>query len=176
MDSLKHFVIPISGLYQGVHEYHFEVDDDFFKFFENAPIQHAKLILHLSLLKQPSFIALDFKLSGRMGAACDRCMASINLPIQNKYSVILKYGSEDSSEEEEDVIYINEDIETFDLSRIAYEVICLSIPISKTYDCDLEDPIPCDEEVLRRLELKVEEEKESGNTALGDALKNLKLK
>lgn len=176
MDSLKHFVLPLSGLYQGVHHYSYELDRDFFANFEQSPVENADIKLDLILDKQSDFISLDFDLKGTIDTNCDRCLADIHLPIENNYLLLLKSESKDDVEDkEEDVIYIDPDTEKYDISPIVYEVVCLSIPLTKIYDCSSEDPKPCDEAVLNRLE-ENKAETDSDETALGKALKNIKIK
>lgn len=176
MDSLKHFVLPLSGLYQGVHHYSFELDRDFFANFEQSPVEIADIKLDLILDKQSDFISLDFQLKGTIDTNCDRCLADIHLPVENNYLVLLKpEAKNDAEEKEEDVVYIDPDTEKYDISPIVYEVACLSIPLTKIYDCESEDPKPCDEAVLNRIEEK-SPESDSDETALGEALKNIKIK
>ncbi|HKK88585.1 MAG TPA: DUF177 domain-containing protein [Saprospiraceae bacterium] len=176
MDSLKHFVMPLLGLYQGVHHYSFDLDKSFFAHFEQSPVENADLKIDLILDKQSDFISLDFNLQGTIETNCDRCLADIHLPVENQYLVLLKPGVENAEEEiEEDVVYIDPDTEKYDISPIVYEVACLSIPLTKIYDCASEDPKPCNEAVLNRLE-ENSPETDSDETALGEALKNIKIK
>ncbi len=176
MDSLKHFVLPLSGLHQGVHHYSYDLDGGFFAYFEQSPIKYAELKLDVILDKQSDFISLDFNLQGSIQTNCDRCLANIDLPVENHYLVLLKpqWGIAEE-DKEEDVIYIDPDEEKYDISPIVYEVACLSIPLTKIYDCASENPKPCDESVLNRLE-ENSPESDSTETALGKALKNIKIK
>ncbi len=174
MDALKEFSIPIKGLGIGVHEYDFEIDDSFFKHFENSPVQQGKLMLHLSIDKQSSMYVLDFDFEGGINTACDRCLADIMLPTAGSQRLLVKF-SEDVGESDDDIIYISRDAAFLNIAQYAFEYICLAIPISKVYDCHLDEPMPCNEKVVNYL-MDNNEEKIQNNkdNPLWDALKNLK--
>ena len=173
MDMLKPFLIPISGLNFGSHQFDFQIDASFFQHFENSPIAAGNIEMSMDLDKQPEMMVLQFDFSGTVATACDRCLAAINLPIQGNYPLIVKYGGIEK-EDEAELIYINRDDSILDVSKYVYEFICLSLPLIKVYDCDEEDPIPCDEAMLDRMD-QAEEEASSGtgNNPFGDALKDL---
>ena len=59
--------------------------------------------------------------------------------------------------EEAEIVYVSPDIEQFNVAQYIYEYIVLSMPIIKVYDCEEDNPLPCDEEMLDRLEAKEEE-------------------
>lgn len=176
MESLKHFILPISGLYIGEHHYDFVLDDQFFSHFEQAPVDHAALNLHFILDKRSDFFELRFELDGFVGTQCDRCTANISLPINQEYRIIVKMQESMEAiieDEKEDVIYVSPGIEEFDLSNLAYEVACLSLPMIKTINCEDEVPKPCNEQVLK----KIREQNESTEVInpLWEALKDINL-
>ena len=45
------------------------------------------------------------------------------------------------------------------MAKYIYEYIVLSLPLIKVYDCENDDPLPCDEELLERLEVEDTEDK-----------------
>lgn len=173
MGALKEFSIPLTGLGIGQHDYDFEIDQSFFEHFENSPIKNGKLKLHLSIDKQSSMYILDFVFEGGVNTACDRCLADILLPISGNQRLLVKF-SEELDDEDRDVIYISRDASHLDVSQYAFEYICLSMPINKVYDCELDDPIPCNENVVNYLIDNNEEIQDNKDNPLWDALKNLK--
>ena len=172
MKALEEFSLPLKGLHNGVHHYEFVIGSDFFKNFEESPIPGGNLTVGMELDKKPSMLVFDFDLSGRVEAICDRCLADINLPISGEYRLIVKYAEEDKVEG--DVVYIHRETTSFNVAKYIHELACLSLPISKVYECEDEEEPPCDEETLERLE--AEEEKKGDDEATPwDILKDIEL-
>jgi len=173
MQGLKQFSIPFKGLNFEIHQFSFKVDDIFFQEFEDSPITSGSLISNLSFEKKPDHLILDFETLGTIKTECDRCTADINLPLTSNFSLIIKF--DDDEREEDHIIYIAPESHEINVAQFIYEQIILSLPLMKIYDCDFDDPIPCNEEILNILDRKVEDETEEKINPLGDALKNLKI-
>lgn len=171
MNPLVPFVIPIRGLFPGLHDYTFEIDASFFEQFENAPVQDGNVEMRLELNKQSDMYVLQFEFEGTVNTDCDRCLAPIALPIEGAERLLVKFSLEETSEEAE-VIFIHPETPQLDVSKYVYEFICLAIPMIKTYDCEAEQKKPCDEKMLGYLESQQEEEQQ--DNPIWDALKKLK--
>lgn len=151
MDGLVSYSLPVKGLYNGIHEFVFRVDGEFFSHFEHSPIKTADIELTLVLEKHPGMMTMTFDFSGTIDTECDRCLAPIHLPIEDHQVVLVKY-SEEEEQEDADVIFIHPETPQLDVSSFVYEFVVLSIPMIKIYDCEDEDPPVCDIEMLRLLE------------------------
>src|SRR5690606_39645092 len=95
-------------------------------------------------------LLMDFHKEAHKSTACDRCLIHIELPIETEYRLIVKYG--EGNDDDVDVVYIPNGLTTLDVSQYVYEYIVLSLPLVKQYDCEYEQPSPCNVEVLERLE------------------------
>lgn len=166
MKSFKEFLIPLSGLEDGIHHFEFTLGKEFFENFEKSPIKDGVVLAKVDLDKRSSMLVLEIDISGTIAEKCDRCLVEIKLPIQGEYRLIGKYGE---GEEDIDVFYLSRDDVEFNIASYLYELSCLAVPISKTYDCWDEEDRPCDDSMLEEIQ---EEEDESSR--LGDELKNLK--
>lgn len=160
MDRVNYFSIPLKGMQNGFHHFQFEVDDLFFKGYENSPVSSGRFEVFVSADKRPDLILLDFSISGKMASNCDRCLAGINIPVEGSFELVLKYA-EDYHEQDE-VLFIPQSTEDIDLDKYIYEFICLSLPLVKIYDCENDEPAPCDLRVLKILENQGE------NTSFGE--------
>lgn len=172
MNALISYVLPIKGLRTGTHQFSFEVDKSFVDQFEDSPVPDAKVQVQLEMDKRSTMMVLDFSLQGTVESTCDRCLATIQLPIQGNQQLVVKY-SETEQEEDADVIYIHPEQSELNVAHYVYECMVLSIPIIKAYeDCDLEDNPPCDFEMLDRLDenalYDVDEEDETTQEERGD--------
>jgi len=151
MEGLVEFSIPIKGLGDGIHRFDFHIDQSFFKHFENAPVEEGDIDLTFTLDKSPSMYVLEFDFEGTVKTACDRCLATIDLPISGSQQLLVKFSYEEQDEEAE-VIYISPETKKLDVSKYIYEFVVLAIPMIKVYDCQEDENPPCNFDMLRYLE------------------------
>ena len=169
MSNLNHFSIPVSGLKNGLHQFDFQVDKQFFDHFESSLIKDGKFDVRLFFDKRPDMLVLDFNFEGYACTDCDRCLAPIQLPLKGENQLLVKYAEEPA--EEAEVVYIQHGEPILNVARFVYEYICLAIPMIKVYNCEDEDPSVCNEENLQYLER--EEEGEDSQSSIWDELKKL---
>lgn len=170
MDALIPYTLPVKGLGVGIHRYDFRIDHLFFEHFESSPIREAEIDLQLEFDKRIDMYVLDFSFSGTVRTECDRCLAPIDLPIADEQQLVVKLSHE-PGDEEADLVYISPDTEQFNVARYIYEYVVLSLPMIKVYDCEDEDPLPCDEEMLDRLE--ADEHTDDSPNPIWDELRKL---
>lgn len=155
MHNSSHFSLPYLGMKDGIHTYYFDIGDDFFKEIDHSPVTRGRFTTKIVFDKQPGVSEMDLFIDGHVDVICDRCLSSIQLPVSGQFHLYVKLGNEDIDEDE--VIYIKEGTSRLDMSQVLYEYICLSLPLSNTYDCDEEDPKPCDQEMLDKLHQRSED-------------------
>ncbi len=171
MKEFNHYSIPLVGILDGAHQFEFKVDKSFFEKFEKPIVEDGLFQVKVDLIKQPDAMFLTFHIDGTMKADCDRCLATIDLPIQGKYDLIAKYAAEAS--ETDEVIYIVSDQQKLELQKSIYDFIGLSIPLVKTYNCEDEEPRVCDDAMLDKIEGTEEApEEEPKSSPIWDALKD----
>lgn len=168
MKELKQYIIPISGLKEGLHEFDFQIDSVFFACFEKSPIEEGKLNVKFYFDKQVGMYVLTFAIDGHVKVECDRCLEMFNLPIQTSQSLIAKFKEGDANDA--DIIHIDKDAPEVNIATFIYEFIVLSVPpVTKHEDADEE----CPEDVFDYLNKEEEDETPSNNPFL-DALKDFK--
>ena len=151
MNYFAQFIIPVTGLKPGSHQFDFEIDDSFFEHFEYSEIQKGLIPLHLVIEKEDNLLVFLFDFKGRVRVPCDRCSEQFDLPVEGKDRLILKFGSDFHEESEEiQVVPIGEN--HFDLSPFIYEFIQLSLPVRKVHPDNESGESTCDPGVISRLE------------------------
>ena len=128
MNSLQAYILPLKGLGDGNHQFDFRVKDDFFQSFESSPIEKGEVSVGVTLDKRPTLLVFDFAFSGRVATGCDRCLANIQLPIEGKNRLLVKYGEGDDELSDEDVIYISPETSAWSIAQYIYEYILLALP------------------------------------------------
>lgn len=172
MDALVAYSLPIQGLKTGVHHFKFEVDSAFFAQFEGSPVQDGNVHFDLNLDKRPDMLLLDFSLEGSVKTECDRCTATIDLPIEDERQLIVKFGDA-AGESEDEVVFISREASEFNVAKYLYEFIVLALPITNVYDCENDSAPPCNFEVLEHLKTDNPEENPD---SVWDSLRDLKSK
>ena len=145
MNVLDHFSIPYKGLKIGVHSFNFEVDEPFFKSFDNAYVNNGKLSAVLLLDKRPDLAIADIKLNGTVVVTCDRCLDEFDLPLEGDFRLHIKFSKVE--EEQDEVIFIDPDSSHINFGKFIYDSICLSIPLVNYH----ENIKNCNKEMIQRL-------------------------
>lgn len=167
MDHFSEFSIPVLGLRDGEYRYEYQLDRSFFSRFEDAPIGDAQIEVVLLLEKRSSMMILDIDLNGVIAAICDKCTAPIQLPIESSQELIVKHS--ETPGEDDEVVFIHPSTSHFNVAKYFYEFCVLALPIVNVYDCENDEPRPCNFEVLDKLnQIKPDE----GDNPFLDVLKN----
>ncbi len=170
MNVLDHFSVPYKGLGNGIHYLKFSVDSDFFKKFEDSHIDNGNFEVDVELDKRHDHSILLFEIKGKTNTNCDRCLSSINLPLQGSFELHVKHGENEESNDE--IMFIHPETSILNLTQVVYEYILLSMPIIKIYDCGAEKLPPCNFEVLDKLN-EGDKEEDGQQDNVWDSLKGI---
>ena len=152
------YVINFGSLPKGIHEFVFEVNDEFFEKFENSIVQKATADVLVTLEKEDTMLMLDFTIEGTVTLPCDRCLEEMNVEIEGYNELIVKFG-DTPEEESDDVIVIPNKAHELDLSQFIYEFISMLIPLRNVHPDDENGIGTCNPEALKNLEkYKIHEE------------------
>lgn len=171
MDYLKQFSIPFKGMLDGLHEYEFELGEEFFNHFKESPIGKAQIQARLLADKQANLMTVDLHIKGSMLTGCDRCLADIQLDLKADHQLVLKKSEGESDDPE--LYYIHPDASEWNIAELLYEYSCLSIPLVKEINCQKMNNPPCNQEILKRIQ---KEENILDENPVWDELKRLNLK
>jgi uncharacterized protein len=165
------FVIPISGLKEGLHLYDFELGSKFFEEFEESEIREGNLSIGIELDKRSSHFDLNIRISGEVRICCDRCLEMFFQHIDCENRLLFKFGkTRDDSDPE--IITIPADEYEIDVKQYLYEFIHLALPIQRVHPADTYGNSTCDPEMLEKLKQHIVNE-EKGNDPRWDELKKL---
>lgn len=169
MDALSLYSIPISGLKIGTHRFEYALDKRFFALFEGSPIDDAEVLFKVILDKRHDMLLFDLELTGFLRTNCDRCTAPIHLPLQDNRALVVKFG-EAEGEAVDEVVFIHRDSHAFNIASQLYEFAVLALPMVNVYNCEQDEPRPCNQDILDKLK----ESAEPADNPLWDALNDLK--
>ena len=132
MEKENEFLIPVSGLALGVHEFTFDINDDFFADMDYSEVKQGKVRVELEVLREELMMTLSFHVKGQVRVPCDRCADEFDIPIQSEQVFYIKLGAEEV-EESDDVAVVPAEEHAYDVRSLIYEYIILSIPIHRVH-------------------------------------------
>src|SRR5882672_7425076 len=104
----RDFSVNILGLSKGVHQFEFQLGEDFFKKYGQEVVANGKLSTVVVLDKKETFIEADFKIEGNAFLICDRSLDEFDYPVSISRKIVFKYG-EEPKEVSDEIIIITHD-------------------------------------------------------------------
>jgi uncharacterized protein len=169
----KHlFKIPFKGLKVGKHEFDFDTDDSFFEEFEGSEINKGKVHTRVVLEKSNTLMELHFELHGLVLTLCDRCLDDLEIAVDYKTSMYVKFGDE-TEEQTDEIIILSHNEHELDVAQYIYEFINLSMPYKRVHPDDPRGKSTCNKEMLENLDKYLLRGKEQETDPRWNDLRNL---
>ena len=132
MKVLRKYEIQIFKLSNGLHEFEFDLDKEFFDLFENEIVNMGLLQAKVSLEKSETMIQTTFNITGTVQLECDRSLDLFDFPIELERTFIYKLGDE-TNELSDEAMVIPRDTQKLNVASIMFEFIGLEIPMKKLH-------------------------------------------
>lgn len=145
MKNEKQFEIQFASLEAGLHQFSFDIEENFFAELNSAEINSGTLIAQVELMREDNLLVLEFKIDGSVSVSCDRCADALELPVASTNRLIVKFG-EKVYEETDEIIVIPEKENSIDVAPYIFEYVHLQLPQRKVHD-----EADCNSEVIERL-------------------------
>ncbi len=150
------YSINFGGLSIGEHRFDLELNDSFFNSFGEVEIKKGNCKVDILLKKHSYFLEMDVKIIGTVVVECDRCLEELQTPVDFSSLLIVKFSSEindpqfEIDVEEEDIIWINTNDVSIDLTQYIFDSVSLGLPISRIHQTDENGVSGCNEDMLAR--------------------------
>ncbi len=164
------YTIEFSKLVHGLNKFSFSIDEKFLCNFDFSPIKKADCKAKLELLKSENMLDLNFSFEGTAHCVCDICLDEFEIPIENEFSLLIKFTDGLNNLDDQEIIYLNRKEHMYDLSAFLYESFLLSIPTKKS--CELANK-KHNETVIEKLEKTNSNTENQTNDPRWDKLKEL---
>lgn len=174
MSKRDSYAVRISGLGEGVHDFSFELDKQFFVSFEHPDIDNGNVHAEVALEKKTGHFGLHFSLEGELEVVCDRCLDKFMIPISSEQTLFIKTG-EETGELDDDVLVIGRSDHEIEIGQYLYEFTILALPVQKLHPEDADGKSTCNPDMLNQLEEHGSFEQESNEETdpRWDALKDI---
>ena len=128
MNSLSKYKITFSGLKEGIHNFKFEIDNQFFLLFDYNEFNSCKIQVDVEFTKKTNLLELLIKSRGIINLDCHVSDESFNFEHSSDCKMVVKFGQKLNNEDYELLIVPNGTYE-INLSQQLYEMIVLSLPL-----------------------------------------------
>lgn len=132
MRDLSTYLIEIIGLKNTDYQFNWEIEDIFFRNFEESLIEKGSLACSLKLSKKETFIEMHFTIEGSVDLVCDRSLDHFDYPISEHKKMLFKYGEEDR-EIDDEVEMISRNRQNINVAQYIYEYIATAVPLKKLH-------------------------------------------
>ena len=150
MEQLTKYTIPFKGLKDGLHEFNFTVDQDFFNHFQEENAYQGEADVKISFHKKSLVTSFKFELKGVVKTACDRCLDEMKVRVEGENTLHVKFGQE-HEELADDVIVLADSENEINVSQYIYELFVLNLPLNFVHPEDEKGNSTCNEKMIQKL-------------------------
>lgn len=127
----RDLTIRFSGLKEGLHNFHFEIGNEFFEQLDYSDIKGADLQVDVQFEKRTTMLIVNFDIKGKVMVMCDKCTDDFMLGIGSNEELIYKFGEGISDDEK--IAFIPENEIEIDLTQPIYELTAIAIPSKRVH-------------------------------------------
>jgi len=150
---LDAYSINFKGLKLGKHSFEFELNDAFFREYEEGEISRGHLKALVNLNRQNHLLEFKISIKGSVQVVCDRCLELFELPITYKGELFAKIGPIDEEQTNDEIIFLSEEDHEVNLAQYLYESVCLSLPLTRYHGINGTNINDCDKEMLAKMNI-----------------------
>ena len=131
MSAFSAYDIDLESLNEGVHSFHYELNDAYFAAIDADEVRRGNLTADVKVTVRLGAYDVDFHVAGEIFVTCDRCLDDMSLEVDADDHVRVKLGPEFG--EEGDLLVLSEQDPVLNVAWFLYELIVLSIPIKHVH-------------------------------------------
>jgi uncharacterized metal-binding protein YceD (DUF177 family) len=126
------YKVDLKNLSPGVHTFEYSLGNKFFVDIDGDEVQKGKVNVLLEVKRSQAMFEMNFQIEGIVLVPCDRCLDEMELPVESKNRLVVKFGKE-YAEESDEIVVIPEDEGAINLAWFLYEFIALTIPMKHVH-------------------------------------------
>lgn len=157
MRNNEGFKISFVGLKNRIHHFEYEIDEAFFKTFDNLNVKNCKVKVAVELEKRENYLIFSFFIDGFMHLDCDRCLDKYKQEIFGDYRLIVQLSGKliENNDNDDDIIALPKNQDFINLAEYIYDYTLLSVPYQKIHSNITE----CNQEMVNKMNEQQNKEK-----------------
>ena len=132
MGKFSQFKIALQTFPEGLTDFAFHLDKEFFVNMENEEIHDADVDVRLAVERRDDIFSLSFTFGGTLTLLCTRCLDALIFPLETEYHVTVELGDE-YRDESDDHLIIPASSPTLNVAFMIYDTIVLAIPMKHVH-------------------------------------------
>lgn len=132
MGKFTAYKLSLKPLAEGVHEFDYTLDKQFFANMEHDDVRDADLAVHLTVDHHNDIYRLKFDIAGTVTLMCDRCLDNLVLPIDTTYNINVEYG-DDYNDDSDELLIIPASDNDLNVAYMLFDTVVLQIPIKHVH-------------------------------------------
>ncbi|MEN6322017.1 MAG: DUF177 domain-containing protein [Proteiniphilum sp.] len=132
MAKFSLYNISLKNLSAGLHTYEYELDRKYFDAIDGDEVRKGNVKVAVTVRRTSSTFEFNFDIKGVVQIPCTRCLDDMDMEVDTKNRLIVKFGKE-YSEESDEIVIIPEDEGEINIAWFLYEFIALTIPIKHVH-------------------------------------------
>lgn len=132
MGKFSAYKLQLKSLAPGTHHFEYVLDKQFFANMESADIHDADLHVELTVEYRGDIYDLKFKITGNVVLLCDRCLDTMDFPVDTEYHIMVKYG-DDYNDDSDELLEIPLSDAYINVAYMLYDTVELAIPIKHVH-------------------------------------------
>ena len=172
MSLLHTFDINFVGLNNGVNDFSYQIDEQFFELYEYSLVKKGDLAVKLTFDKNDNFFTLEFDIEGTVELICDRCADPFNYQVKAVEQQLVKI-EEEANDGVDDWIVLGKKDFQLNVASLIYEFIMISLPLINLHPDNEDGTSGCNPETISLLKRLSIHEGDSKTDPRWDALKNI---
>lgn len=151
MKDISLYNIRFDNLKIGLHNFSFEITDDFFsKIEENEEdIYGANVHLDIQLLKEANSLELYFVLDGQLLVVCDRCLDKYFQTIYYEDSIKVVFADKTNFDTDADYVELSKESIEINITQFIYEFLHFALPLSHYHPLDEKNKSTCNSDMMK---------------------------
>ncbi len=156
MSKFEPYNIKLRDLKNPAEVFEYELTDDFFKKIDSPEheVEKGKVKAKVTVVKKEKSFEMLFEIDGTILVPCNRCLDDMEIPVNYREKLKVKFG-ERFSEENETVI-VPESEGAINIAWFLYEFIVVSIPIKHVHA-----PGECNKTMVSKLKRHIAHRKDT---------------
>lgn len=132
MKLLKAYEISFFGLKEGIHQFKYKIENQFFEDFDYNEFFGADFLVNLEFSKKSNMLELHFIASGTVNISCDVSNERYDQPITSNLQIVVKFGDEFNDDNEE-ILIIPHGEHQINVAQFIYEMLVLAVPNKRVH-------------------------------------------
>lgn len=132
LSDFELYDVDLKALTPGKHEFEYLLEDKFFVDVDGGDVQRGKVRVSLTVKRTSMVFDMVFRIEGSVFVPCDRCLDDVEVPIDTRNHLVVKFGKE-YTEEDAEIIVVSEEKGSINLAWFLYEFIALAVPMKHVH-------------------------------------------